>query len=476
MPRLARLAAVLLLAAGAVLHAQTGAGPAAASAPALGAPKPFPYPFSLPRPPADELKARRAALAKDVKDGAVVLVSSEKPALASHRYSPDHNVYYFTGIDTDFCAMTLVAKDGKIADLKLFLPTADPGYELWNGKRVCAGDEAKALSGIDEVVKVQESQFGKNYKPFEKALAEIARSARNVWLDVPGGKGSFLELPVRAMMLEEAVKAANPRLDVEVLGHDSGAPWDSPISTLRGVKSPWEIGVIREAIRVTGDGFVRAIRQVRPKMWEFDFQAVMHQTFDEFGCTGVPYFPIAASGPNACVYHYTDNRRQVQDGEIILCDIAAEFGYYAADITRSFPANGKFTDRQKLVYEAVLAGQTAAAEALKPGVTMGELNDVAKKAMIAAGLKPFEAHQHGLGHHVGLDVHDPGPGMRPGMGVLKPGMIVTIEPGAYIKSESLGIRIEDMYLVTADGSECLSAAIPRTVAELEALVGADWKK
>src|SRR5262249_9157399 len=146
----------------------------------------------------------------------------------------------------------------------------------------------------------------------------------------------------------------------------------------------------------------------------------------EWGCTGVPYFPIAASGPNACVYHYIDNRRQIQDGEILLCDIAAEYGYYAADITRSFPVNGKFTDRQKLVYEAVLAGQTAAAKALKPGVTLAALNGVAKKAMIAAGLKEFELHQHGLGHHVGLDVHDPGVGIGHG-GVMQPGMIVTIE-------------------------------------------------
>ena len=116
----------------------------------------------------------------------------------------------------------------------------------------------------------------------------------------------------------------------------------------------------------------------------------------------MPYFPIAASGPNACVYHYVDNRRQILDGEVVLCDIAAEYGYYAADITRSFPVNGKFTERQKLVYEAVLAGQTAAAKALKPGANLGELNQIAHQAMRAAGLKDIEHHQHGLGHQVGL--------------------------------------------------------------------------
>jgi Xaa-Pro aminopeptidase len=464
MLRHTRSAAALLLVLATLVQAQTGAGPAAATAPAMGAPKPFPHALVFPRPPADELKARRAALAEEIKDGAVVVVSSEKPALSSHRYAPDHNVYYFTGVDTDFCAMTLVAKDGKVADVKLFLPKEDPGYTLWNGARITAGDAAKALTGIDEIGVVK----GDNLNAFEEALTKIAESGRTVYMDADPGerrgrqpKKLSLEVEGRNSRVRDFLKSVNADVKIRNLG--------GPISGLRGIKSDWEIATMREGIRITGDGFVRAMRQARPKMWEFDFQAVMDHAFDEWGCTGVPYFPIAASGPNACVYHYVDNRRQIQDGEIVLCDIAAENGYYACDITRSFPVNGKFTDRQKMVYEAVLAGQTAAAKALKPGADMGELNQIAHEAMRAAGLKDFEHHQHGLGHQVGLDVHDVGGG------VMRPGMIVTIEPGAYIKSESLGIRIEDMYLVTKDGCECLSAAIPRTVAEIEALVGADWR-
>jgi Xaa-Pro aminopeptidase len=464
MLRHTRSAAVLLVLVS-FSQAQGGAGPSPATGAALGAPKPFPYSFVLPKPPAEELKARRALLANAIQDGAVVVVSSPKPNISSHRYSPDHNVYYLTGVDTDFCAMTLVASGGKVAEVKLFLPKEDPSYTLWNGARVTAGDEAKAASGIDDIGVVK----GDNYTAFEEALTKIADSGKSVYVDFdsferrarPAKKISF-DLEGRNSRIQAFLKAANP--DVKFRGLDGA------ISSLRGIKSDWEIGVMRQGIRITGDGFVRALRRSRPKMWEFDFQAVMDHTFAEYGCTGVPYFPIAASGPNACVYHYTDNRRQVQDGEVVLCDIAAEVGYYACDITRSFPVNGKFTDRQKLVYEAVLAGQTAAAKALRPGASLGELNQIAHQAMREAGLKDIEHHQHGLGHQVGLSVHDMGGD------AMRPGMVITIEPGAYIKSENLGIRIEDMYLVTKDGNECLSAAIPRTVAEIEALVGADWKK
>jgi Xaa-Pro aminopeptidase len=456
------VAVLVLVASSAPAPSQEGAGPA--RQPVVATPKAFPFEFVLPRPSPEELRRRRAALAKEIGDGAAIVVSAEKPGVSKFRYAPDQNTYYLTGVDSDLCAMTLIAAGGKIASVKLFLPADDPNYELWNGKRVVAGDEAKALSGIDDVVKVRVSQFGESLGPLEEELKGLATSGKPVFVDSDKrrSRGTKLDLAGerRTGRIRAFLEAANADAEVRPLG--------PAMAPLRGVKSEWEIGVMREAVRITGEGFVRALREARPKMWEFDFQAAMDHTFAEFGCTGVPYFPIAASGPNACVYHYTDNRRQIQDGEIVLCDIAAEFGYYAADITRSFPVNGKFTDRQKLVYEAVLAGQTAAAKALKPGVNLMALDATARRAMREAGLKDKEMHQHGLGHHIGLDVHDLGDFK------MQPGMVVTIEPGAYIKSESLGVRIEDMYLVTEDGAECLSARIPKTVAEIEALVGADW--
>lgn len=447
--------------------------PAAASAQEsrpYGEPKPFPYAFTPSAPPVAELKDRRAKLAAKIRDGVVVALSQEAPSLYSGaRYKPANTIYYLTGVETDFCALVLVAKDGKILTETLFLPKRDAQYELWNGRRVVAdGPEATRLTGVEEVVAVQGSLFGSSLKPLQKALEALVETAPGPFYTegTPPKKPRLDE--VAPLELGQTTRAdalvawlADRKRDL------SFRSLAAALNAQRGIKSAWEIAQIRAACDATGEGFVRGLRRVRPGMWEFEFDAIMQHAFIDLGCTGLPYYPISASGPNACVLHYTDNKRQYQDGDVVLCDIAAEWGWYAADVTRSFPANGKFTPRQRQVYEAVLAGQAAAAAALKPGVNFGKLDAICRKAMSAAGLKDHEQHPHGLSHHVGLAVHDPGEG------VMKPGMVITIEPGSYLKDEALGIRIEDCYLVTEDGSECLSARIPKSVEAIEAIVGAD---
>lgn len=442
----------------------------AADAP-LGAVKAFPYEYVFPRPPAAELAMRRDALAVAVGSGVVVLVSPEGPELSSGgRYKPDNDLYYLTGVDTEFCAYVQVCRGGKTVETKLFLPNADRNYELWNGRRVVAGDEAKAMTGIDDIVVVRPGSGTDGLKPLAETLKRLAETPPGpFYVASPGGgrrardNPERLELnPIgRAERLREYLVGLSKDLELKSI---TGA-----IDGLRGVKSAYEISMIRAAIRATGDGFVRGFRAARPGMWEFEFQAIMEHAFLDRGCTGLPYYPIAASGPNALVLHYNENRRRFEDGDIVLCDIAGEYGYYASDITRSFPANGKFTARQRQVYEAVLAGQTAAAKALKPGATLFELDKACRDAMKAGGLSGAEMYSHGLGHHVGLNVHDLGSFS------FVPGMVITIEPGSYIRKENLGIRIEDCYLVTETGAECLSAAIPRLPDELEALVGADHR-
>jgi Xaa-Pro aminopeptidase len=467
--QLRALVAVSLLFASGPLAAQEGK-----ATPVFGAPKAFPYDFKASHPPAEELKARRAKLAAAIKDGVAVAVSQEPPSLYSGaRYKPDNNVYYLTGVESDFCALLLVAKDGKVARETLFLPKYDAGYELWNGKRATADDaDVRSTTGVEDVVAVQGSMYGASLKPFSKALEAALAGDDEVFIYTDGGVSKSPRLDVeppfqlsvrsRADALADWLAAKKPQAKFRSLV--------AALTSQRGVKSAWEIEQVRSACRATGEGFIRGLRKTRPGMWEFEFDAIMQHAFLELGCTGVPYYPIAASGPNGCVLHYTENRRRFEDGDVVLADIAAEWGWYASDVTRSFPANGKFTERQRRVYEAVLAGQTAAAEALKPGTNFAKLDSIAKKAMAAAGLRDSEMHPHGMCHHVGLAVHDPGDM------IMKPGMIITIEPGSYLKKEGFGVRIEDCYLVTENGSECLSAGIPKTVAEIEALVGADYRE
>jgi Xaa-Pro aminopeptidase len=436
--------------------------------PAYGGPQPFPRPHVHPRASAEELKARRARLAELMKDGVAVLVSDEPVSLYSGgRYRPGNNLHYYTGVESDFCALVVVAKDGKLASERLYVPEYDAGYELWNGKRVVADDAAKAATGVDEIVPLGASAFGDTYGAFETALNRLVDDGATLFLEATGPRG---RPQTKALELTPKNRAA--LLRDYVVGRKEGAKvksLSSLASKQRSIKSPHEIALLREAVRVTGEAHVRAIRKLRPGMWEFEFDGLMQGAFVEFGCTGLPYYPIAASGPNSCILHYNESRRRMEDGDVLLADIAAEWGWYAADVTRTYPVNGKFTPRQRQVYEAVLAGQTAAATILRPGVDWGALDAACRKAMKEAGLKDSELHPHGLGHPVGLDVHDVGDQ------VMKPGMLITIEPGSYLKKEGFGVRIEDVYLVTENGHECLSRHIPRAVDEIEALVGADFK-
>lgn len=488
-------AAVLLTAA---------AAQEASPVPAYGGPKAFPYPFAHPAAKPEELRDRRERLAALMKDGVAVLVSDEIPSLYSGgRYRPGNNIHYFTGVETDFCALILTAKKGKIVSETLYLPGYDASYELWNGKRTVADDAARAASGISDVVALGASSLGDTYGAFEVAFDKLIDDGATLYLEAGPTAGRVrtkslqLTAKSRASMLREHVQArlgdeTKPR-NTEPAEDDARDPKgasDSPkgrksaaasgktriknltteATKLRSIKSPHEIALIREAVRVTGEAYARAVPQIRPGMWEFEFDAMMQGSFVSQGCTGLPYYPIAASGPNSCVLHYSESRRRMEDGDLLLSDIAAEWGWYAADITRTFPVNGKFTPRQRQVYEAVLAGQTAAATILRPGVDWGTLDRECKAAMMAAGLKSSELQPHGLGHPVGLDVHDCG-----GQ-VMEPGMLVTIEPGSYLKREGFGVRIEDVYLITETGNECLSKGIPRAVADVEAMTGRDHRK
>jgi Xaa-Pro aminopeptidase len=474
----------------------------AASKPAYGGPRPFPYPYRSPATPVAELKERRARLAAEIRNGAAILVSDETPSLyTGGRYRPGNNLYYFTGVESDFCALVIEAKEGKLVRETLFLPAYDAGYELWNGVRTTADDAARAATGVQDLVPLGASSFGETYGAFEKEFERLVRSGTTLWLEggaAPGRartKTLRLAAPTRADLLREHAerlleepskgaasgsgRAEGTQAEDEKSESGSGRGTTarrrirsaaSAAAKLRAVKSDHEIALIREAVRVTGEAYARAIPEVRPGMWEFEFDALMQGAFIAAGCSGLPYYPIAASGPNSCILHYNLSRRRMEDGDLLLSDIAAEWGWYAADITRTVPVNGKFTPRQRQVYEAVLAGQTAAAVILRPGVDWATLDRECRAAMRAAGLKDSEMHPHGLGHPVGLDVHDVGDQ------TLKAGMLVTIEPGSYLKREGFGVRIEDVYLVTEHGSECLSRGIPRGPDEIEAWVGSAHRK
>ncbi len=378
--------------------------------------------------PVERLAARREALLERIGTGVAVLRSAEPRSIEGDYpqdsdFRQENGFFYLTGLETPGASLVLVAGDGGPDDAILYLPPRRPGQERWTGPRLGPGPEAARITGIADV------------RSAERAESELAALA-------PG-----------------------------VARVDDAALRDH-LAVLRLVKDEDELRRLRRAIDITTEAVREAMRIAEPGVWEYELEAVIEYTFRRHGAERVGFPSIVGSGPNATVLHYDKSRRRVEAGDLVVTDVGAEFGYYSADVTRTFPVSGRFTERQRALYELVLGTQQAALDAVVPGATLGELNRVAREYMrersgTLCGAVSCDAHfVHGLSHWLGMDVHDVGDVAAP----LAPGMVFTIEPGIYIPEEGIGIRIEDDVLVTERGYELLSAGAPRRPEEIEALM------
>ena len=241
------------------------------------------------------------------------------------------------------------------------------------------------------------------------------------------------------------------------------------MAAIRQIKDLEEIRRLREAVAVTGKGLRAAMRAARPGMYEYELEALVEYEFRRRGAERLGFPSIVGSGPNATILHYDENRRQTRPGELIVMDVGAEYGYYSADVTRTIPVSGRFDPRQRRLYQLVLGAQQAAMDSVRPGTTIGRLTQIARQHMdrhsgdLCGGSSCSRYFIHGLSHWVGMDVHDVGDYSSP----LAAGMAFTIEPGIYIPGEAVGIRIEDVVIVTAMGYENLSKGLARTADEVE---------
>jgi Xaa-Pro aminopeptidase len=220
---------------------------------------------------------------------------------------------------------------------------------------------------------------------------------------------------------------------------------------------------MKHAIEITAGGFAAAMKTARPELNEAEVQAALEHAYRAQGSPGPAFGTIVGSGINSTVLHYRANRKIIEDGDLICIDSGAAWGGYGADVTRTIPASGRFTPRQKEIYDIVLRALDAAIKAVKPGVTIAQVDRVAREVIRKAGYADYFIHS--IGHHLGLETHDVTPD-----GPLKEGNVITVEPGIYLPEESLGVRIEDDIEVTKDGRRNLSKAIPRTVSEVEKAV------
>jgi len=413
----------------------------------------------------------RRRLGTQLKPNSLAVVNSNdvmpKSADGVHPFVQQTDLFYLSGIDQEESTLIIFpdAREEKHREV-LFLRETNEQTALWEGKKY-SKDEAAAVSGVKTVY--WNAEFDAVFRP-------LVFQAERLYLNSNEHPRSEAAVETRDARFGKWCREAFP-----LHGYRRLAPI---MHHLRAVKSPIEVELIRQAAGITGRAFRRLLGFIRPGVREYEIEAEIWHEFLRGRSRGPAFQTIVASGPDACTLHYVKNDKQCRDGDLVLIDFGAEYANYAGDLTRTVPVNGRFTPRQRAVYEAVLRVQKAATRMLRPGNTLeaynAEVGKLAEAELIGLGLletetvkaqskdpPPYKQYfPHGTSHHLGLDVHDYGDKFRP----FEPGMVFTCEPGIYIREEGIGVRIENDILVTDGDPVDLTADIPREADEIEALM------
>jgi Xaa-Pro aminopeptidase len=422
---------------------------------------------------------RRAQLYAQA-DGPIILwgFTGREEVSQANVFAQEENFYYLTGHNEEGAGLIILpapkhdngspaaagsstaAHDDASSGPReiLFLPAKDPAKEKWNGVRLSPTDQdITARTGFAAV------------KPFTEMRAEVEKLAKTypaVYTILPYEKelGGY----PHEKRVVDWLQVAAPQAKVKDIRQN--------IYALREIKSPGELAFLQKAIELSLDAQLEAMKMMRPGLYEYQIAAKMVEVHAMGGSEAEGYAPIVGAGPNSVALHYDKLSRKIEDGDIVVLDVGAQYSGYSADITRTLPANGKFTARQREIYEIVLGAQNAAMAMLKPGVDLCKKGDhsahkvsydyINSHGKDLHGKSLGQYYIHGLGHHIGLDVHDPGEYCQP----LQPGMVVTMEPGIYIPEENLGVRIEDDVLITPDGYKLLSERLPRDPDQIEKIM------
>ncbi|MEO1520130.1 MAG: aminopeptidase P N-terminal domain-containing protein [Cyanobacteria bacterium J06633_2] len=431
-----------------------------------------------------EHRQRRQKLMEKIGLGTAILRSAPHSVMhndVEYNFRQDSDFYYLTGFDEPE-SVAVLAPHHDEHHYVLFVRPNDPDKETWSGYRVGV-DAAKERYGADEVYPINE---------LNEKLPQYLEKADRIHYRL-GRDRSFNDTILKhwQRLLRQYPKTGTGPIAIEDIS--------TTLHTLRQVKSPAEIQLMKQAAAISVDAHNQAMAYAQPGRYEYEIQAELEHTFRLRGALGPAYPSIVAAGKNACVLHYVENKSRLEDGDLLLIDAGCSYGYYNADITRTFPVNGQFSDEQRALYEIVLEAQKQAIACAYPGQAYGDIHDTAVRVivdgLIELGLlhgepediikeetyKPF--YMHRTGHWLGLDVHDVGVyqhGEAPHL--LESGHVFTVEPGIYIsptiqvkegqpevdqKWRGIGIRIEDDVLITTDGHEVLTAGVPKEISELE---------
>jgi len=406
---------------------------------------------------------RRAALVAAIgeKQG-VVLVRGLPDTRAYTRFEQDKTFWYLTGVESPNAALLI---DLASAKSMLFLPKASKRKESWEGELWDASDAwVAALTGIADVRVIGD---------LEKTLTELAPKGSTVWISME----PFVELagcadrahPADVAQAKDAFDGRASReeaLKQNLSGKFGLVVKDCAdlLGELRRVKTPEEIAALRRAADSGALAMIEAMRSTKPGVGEWQLDALMSFVQRNEGARGPAYHAIVGSGPNALALHYSASSRVMREHEMLLIDYAPEYDHYDSDITRSWPTDGEWTPRMIELYDAVLAAQEAGIASVKPGATMQSVDAVCRKVLEERGLLPLLAH--GCCHYIGMEVHDVGDGGKP----FVPGVAFTVEPGVYEQASGIGIRIEDVVVVTETGCEVVSRLVPKDRATITKLV------
>jgi len=418
-------------------------------------------------------KSRRERLMSKLSDGAAIFTSAES---CKHKFRQDSNFFYLTGFEEpeSICVIAPEHPDHKFI---LFVRPRNRDQEIWTGKRV--GEEgAMEDYGADIAYPLSD---------LDKELPKYFENVENIHYTL----GSNEKMDERAINLLRRFRGTRYSSSSGPVSITDPA---EIVRNMRSIKDAHEIEIMNKAAEISAEAHIAAMKAIKPGMYEYEIQAIIEYSFLKYG--GVPSYPtIAGAGANATCLHYETNNCVIEDGDLVLVDAGVEYKRYAADITRTFPANGKFSDLQKEIYSIVLDAQIACIDAIKPGEKIDKPNEVAIN-VIVDGLMDMKLlkgerekimeeksyskfYMHNSGHWLGLDVHDVGKNkVNDETRAFEAGMVTTVEPGIYIpedleevddKFKGIGIRIEDNVLVTEDGNQIITQKAPKTIEDIEGI-------
>lgn len=429
-----------------------------------------------------EYQQRRTQLMQQMGDNSIAIICTKPEYPRSqdcpYRFRPDSNFYYLTGF-AEPEAIAIFIPHRAEGEYILFNRESDPAKEIWDGKR--AGQTGAVQDYLaDQAFPVED---------FDLMLEELLANKESLYYQFGFENGIDEDIAAVRNEVRNKIRAGatfpNTIINVSSLIHE-----------MRLIKSPAEIEVLRKAANINVDAHIRGMKNCVSGITERQLYSEIAYVYNQHGCMDVAYDPIVANGDNACILHYFAGHDVLEDGKLVLVDMGEEYEWYASDITRTYPINGKFNPEQKAVYEAVLHVQTTLCERVKPGADINELKQysieliveqLVKLGILTGDVKQLVAsnahadfYPHGLGHWMGLDVHDVSNYKVHGQWrKLAPGMVMTIEPGIYIqpnnthvdaKWRGIGVRIEDDLVVTETGHDNLTGHLAKTVADIEALM------